>query len=239
MAEGSRMERAIELNKRQRNMKKTKAEKTREKLEKKKKEANKNAGKVFEEQFKNSCPDYCFVFRLKDSATSFKPGAYDFSWNNPCDFLMFNTREQELYGVECKSTMSKSMSFEDVTRKDKRQGMIKHHQIKGLREMAEFEHINAGFLLNFRTIEIDDYDDEDEVGEIIQRTYFMPIANFEYMCYNIGKKSFNEIDLIKNGAIKVMGQRLRVNYRWDIEGMIEKINERNKESKEYDSEQTD
>ena len=40
------------------------------------------------------------------------------------------------------------------------------------------------------------------------------------MIKKIGKKSFNEMDIILNGAIKVHGQKKRVRYRWDIESFL-------------------
>jgi hypothetical protein len=35
------------------------------------------------------------------------------------------------------------------------------------------------------------------------------------------KSSFNEIDLIIHNAVKVNGELMRVNYKWDIESLLE------------------
>ena len=64
-------------------------------------------------------------------------------------------------------------------------------------------------VLNFR-------DEEND----LQRTYFMNIKNFINMCGKIGKKSFNEIDLIMNGAIKIIGEKKRKRYRWNIDKFL-------------------
>ena len=41
------------------------------------------------------------------------------------------------------------------------------------------------------------------------------------MYRNIGKWSFNEIDLLLYGGIKINGEKKRVNYRWDIGEFLE------------------
>ena len=39
----------------------------------------------------------------------------------------------------------------------------------------------------------------------------------------IGKKSFNEMDLLLNYAIKIVGTKKRVNYTWDIDSLLNKL----------------
>jgi penicillin-binding protein-related factor A (putative recombinase) len=86
--------------------------------------------------------------------------------------------------------------------------MIKYHQIKGLREVSKYNHVIAGFLINFRT-------------DGTERTYFQTINNFVRMMSKTNKSSFNEIDLIIHNAVKVNGELMRVNYKWDIESLLE------------------
>jgi penicillin-binding protein-related factor A (putative recombinase) len=76
--------------------------------------------------------------------------------------------------------------------------MIKQHQIDELIKAASYG-IVSGFVLNLR-----------DGG-----TYFLPMAQFEFLRQTIGKKSFNEKD-IKGLALEIPSKKLRVNYRYDI-----------------------
>ena len=169
-----------------------------------------NVGKRFEKNFKDSSPDFCLIYRLKDP-----PQAQNhtdtsiFSWNNPCDFFMFDTYNRYLWCLELKSTKQKYITFEDITVNKPSSKMIKKHQILGLKEFGRHINVNAGFLINFR---------DEENNE--ERTYYQSIYDFLNMYNKISKSSFNEIDLILNNAIKVNGEKLRVNYRWNINKLI-------------------
>ena len=46
------------------------------------------------------------------------------------------------------------------------------------------------------------------------------------MCKKINKSSFNEIELVLNNAIKVNGEKLKVNYKWNINRLIEDVKNR-------------
>ena len=172
----------------------------------------KNAGKVFEEQFKKPVPEYCMIHRLKDTAQSYNNSLETkFAWNNPCDFFIFNSLTRFFYCLELKSTKYKSMNFQ-IDENDNSKKMIKYHQRKSLREFAKFNGVYAGFLFNFRN--------EDNGTE---RTYFQKISDFERMIASIPKKSFDEMDLLLHHAIKVNGTKKRINYIWDIDGLLKKV----------------
>lgn len=174
-------------------------------------ECLKNVGKIFEEDFKKSIPSYCMVHRLKDTAQSYNRNVNTrFTWNNPCDFFIFSSQSHNLYAIECKSTKYKSMAFQ--TEKDDTEKMIKYHQIQSLSDLSKYDGIVAGFLFNFR--------DEDNDS---QRTYFQNINDFNRMCDEIQKKSFNEMDLILNGAVKINGNKKRTHYMWNIEELFRKL----------------
>ena len=51
----------------------------------------------------------------------------------------------------------------------------------------------------------------------------MHITDFNKMKNNTMKKSYNEIDIIMNGAVKVDGSKARTRWTWDIGGLLEKI----------------
>lgn len=173
----------------------------------------KNMGKVFEEDFKKSVPDYCMVHRLKDTAQSYNNSKKTkFTWENPCDFFVFSTKTHTLFAIECKSTKYKSIAYQ--VNKDDGTKMIKYHQIKSLNELSDYDGIISGFIFNFR--------DEEKN---LQRTYFQNIIDFNKMCKDIAKKSFNEMDLLLNNGIKINGEKKRTRYIWNIDGLFRKITE--------------
>ena len=131
-----------------------------------------------------------------------------FAWDNPCDFFVYQTATKDLYAIECKTTHGRCFSYQANADDGKR--MIKYHQIKSLSEFAGYNGIVPGFMLNFR---------DDATGA--QRTYFQHINDFNKMRRNIGKKSFNEMDLILNGAIKINGTKKRTRYRWDLDKFLQ------------------
>ena len=57
----------------------------------------------------------------------------------------------------------------------------------------------------------------------MQRTYCAPINNFVDMMEKLEKKSFNEIDLINNGVLKVFGEIKRTRYRWDLNSIFDTL----------------
>ena len=169
-----------------------------------------NSGKRFEEDFAKSVPQYCFLHRLKDTAQSYNNSKTTrFTWDNPCDFFMFDSNTHLFFAIECKSTKFKSMNFQ-VDENDKSTKMIKYHQLKSLVDMAKYNGIVAGLFINFRG------ENDDN-----QRLYFVRIDNFYKMINQINKASFNEIDLIMYGsAIKIQGAKKRTRYAWDIDGFL-------------------
>lgn len=165
---------------------------------------SKNSGKIFEDDFRKSVPDYCFLHRLKDAAQSYnKSENTKFAWENPCDFFIFDSNTHILYALELKSTKYKSMTIQaDKTDKSK---MIKLHQIESLTNMSKYDGVMAGFVFNFR----------DEKNNM-ERTYFQNIIDFNNMYEKINKQSLNEMDLLLNGAVKINGTKKRVHYTWDL-----------------------
>lgn len=169
-----------------------------------------NSGKVFEDQFKKSVPDYCLLQRLNDSPQAFsKSNLTRFTCKTPCDFFMFDNKAGLLYCLELKSTKNTSMTFDDILLEEEQDKMVHKHQILGLASFSKHDRVVAGFLFNFR--------DEKRQEE---RTYFQDIRSFVDMTMQIGKKSFNENDLRNGHAIQVNGVKQRVHYLWDIDGML-------------------
>lgn len=172
--------------------------------------ASPNSGKRFEDNFKKSVPNYCFCNRLKDSSQSFiDSGLSSFSWQNPCDFFLFDTKHRIFYAIELKSSKQKYITFENIDEEKPKPKMIHKNQILSLIEIGKYENIITGFFFNFR-------DEENNM----ERTYFQNIDMFMKMYRNIGKWSFNEIDLLLYGGIKINGEKLKVNYRWNLDEFL-------------------
>lgn len=179
----------------------------------------KNVGKVFEECFKKSIPDYCLLIRLPDPPQSFiKRNDTRFSHKNPFDYICFDTNSRTLYCLELKTTKFKSISFEDINSNEEENRMIHRHQIIGLANHSTYNNVCSGFLFNFR----------DEKNNM-ERTYFQEINDFISMVNKINKKSFNELDLIVDGnAIKINGEKKRTRFQWNMDELFKNMNERHR-----------
>lgn len=168
----------------------------------------KNVGKRFEENWKASIPSDVFYYRLKDQAQSFGGCSnLRFSSKNPCDCFLFSS--PYMYALELKSVGTSSISFE---RTKEEKGVIHYHQIKGLREFVGYKNMIAGFLFNFRK------------KNNMETTYFQHINDFDRMIASMDKKSFNEKDLAKFNPIIVNSRKLKVNYRYHVSELLEKLN---------------
>lgn len=169
-----------------------------------------NSGKQFEKDFASSIPSYCYVHRLRDSAQSYNSSKNTkFTWDNECDFFIWDSNMHIFYAMECKSTKYKSMSVQ-LDKEDKSSKMIKLHQIESLTKISEYDGAIAGFCLNFR----------DEKNDT-ERLYFLNIIDFNKMMKDIGKASFNEIDVILNNGIKISGNKKRIHFNWNLNEFFE------------------
>ena len=168
-----------------------------------------NYGKQFEKDFSSSIPSYCYVHRLRDSAQSYNQSKQtSFTWDNECDFFIWDSNARLFYAVECKSTKYKSMSVQ-LSKEDKSNKMIKYHQIESLTKISKYNGAIAGFCLNFR----------DEKNET-ERLYFMNIIDFNKMIKNVGKASFNEIDILLYNGVKIIGNKKRVHFNWNLDEFL-------------------
>lgn len=160
-------------------------------------------GKQFEDNVKDSCPDWLLVYRPPDAAQAFNMSSeLRFSRHSPADFFFHHGESGFFYAVECK-TFKGSCSFER-TEDDK--GIIHLYQIESLIEFFEYENVISGFLLDFR-----------KSGN----TYFLFIDEFVNMIDSISKKSFTEQDMLRYCSPIIIGKKkLKVNYRYDIEQFL-------------------
>lgn len=158
-----------------------------------------NEGKKFEADLKSSVPDTCWLYRLRDNASSFANGTNTrFTSSNICDYILFDDITKTLFLVECKSTKGKNIPL----------SMIRDNQIKGLKDAGNHMLV-AGFLINFRNKKND--------------TYFITIDKFLNMINGIRKKAFNIKDLENFGAIKIESTKKRTRYTYNIQKMINEL----------------
>lgn len=158
-----------------------------------------NAGKVFENDFKTSVPDTCWIYRLRDNASSFAGGTNTrFTSCNICDYIMYDDKTRTLFLIECKSTKGTSIPLT----------MLRENQIKGLQEASKHMLV-AGMLINFRNENND--------------TFFLLIDEYLDMMESLNKKSFNIKDLESIGATRIKSEKKRTRYKYDVQGMIDKL----------------
>lgn len=170
---------------------------------------SKNVGKVFEDSIKQSVPDHILSIRLNDSPQAFKKSKLTrFTPKNPFDYICYNTKTKNLFCLELKSTANKYMTFENIHSNEEQNAMIHTHQTNGLLKCSTYSNVIAGFLLNFRL-------------EDTELTYFMEINKFQKMCDSINKKSFNLIDLVLHGAVKIDGFKKRTRWYWNLDELFE------------------
>lgn len=181
--------------------------------------AERNSGKLFEDNFKASAKEQnIFIHRIKDLAFSQRSfnEVLTVRTKNPCDFFLFGNLKDgrgNLIGLELKSTKFNSISIQ--REKNDPEAMIKYHQIYSLTQMSQSEGVWGGFLFNFRS---------EKTGE--EETYFMDIVDFNEFLQNNSKKSINTGDIILYNGLKIEQEIKRVNYRYNVQKMIQDISAR-------------
>lgn len=170
---------------------------------------SKNTGKNFETIIKSNVPSYLKVTRIPDPPQSFTQRSdTKYSHKNPYDFEAFDSIHRIQYCWELKSVAQKYMSYQ-TSKDDDKNAIIKWHQIEGLTKASEYDNVIAGFLLNFRL----------DNGE--QLLYFFNIKDFNRFRKSANKKSLNIMDVVLYGGIKINGEKLKVNYRWNLDEFLE------------------
>lgn len=172
----------------------------------------KNEGKKFESVFKLCSPSYLKITRIPDPPQSFtQRDDTKYSKKNPYDFEVFDSLHRIQYSWELKTTSQKYLTYHtsEEDEKEKKGANIQWHQIEGLTKASEYDNCTAGFMFNFRL----------DNGE--QLLYFMNIKDFNRFRKSTNKKSLNIMDISLNGGIKIKGEKLRVNYRWDLDEFLE------------------
>jgi len=175
----------------------------------------KNAGKIFEDNFRDSInTNKVYYYRLRDSAAGFSAHGVnnaDFKsrFTPKNDFDCFLVYDFNSFMFELKSTKQSSISF-SRSKEDKKS--IKYSQIEGLSKTTPIVSAHGGFIFNFR-----ENDKRDN------NTYYMAIEDFLDFFHNTDKQSINEKDIIEYNGKKIFSIKKKVNYKYDIEDLLERI----------------
>lgn len=172
-----------------------------------------NAGKVFEEEFKESVKKYneisndVYLLRLQDSASGFgmDSSKVRFSAKSPFDFIMYH-RSGKMFALELKSCGENSVGFS--LENDKKS--IKASQVKNLKK-SSFYGIISGFLFNFRKFE---------------ETYFLDISKFLEFVEVTDKKSISRNNVIEFGGILIPQKKKKIKYMYDVEILLKGVDEK-------------
>ena len=174
-----------------------------------------NEGKRFERDFKASVPAGSWCYRLRDSPVSYYGGSgaegIRFAQDNLCDFVLY--RAPTLYLLELKTVGTPSAALTSLFGKfdpEKRCYKKQRH----LQDMAKAEQSATGLralvVLCYR-----------RTGH----TYAVPardVLEWVERAAAGGRKSIPEEFCISHGT-PVAARRLRVNWRYDVAGMMEKL----------------
>lgn len=164
-----------------------------------------NSGKKFEANWSASVPPYIFYHRIKDNASSFGQDSSftKFTPANPYDCFIFY--KGFLFPMELKTSKDKRFSFQ--REKGEKGRDIKLHQIKSLTEANAFDGIISGFV--FDCIE--------------HGTYWLNIKDFNRFFEESPKVSINVADIIKYGGILIEKKMKKVNYKYEVEGLLNEL----------------
>lgn len=172
----------------------------------------KNQGKIFEQDFQKSVPDYALLYRIPDPAQAFGGSANTrFSRHNPFDFLLWDSKRRVLYALEAKTVKGKSISFE---RDKSEHGEIHYYQVAGLNAWNQYDGVTCGFVIEFRELE---------------RTVFLEIDDYNRLVSGLEKKSFNFGDLEDSGLPFVIIPQIkkRTRYVYDVEKFLSREEKEN------------
>lgn len=153
-----------------------------------------NEGKKFEEDFRKSIPAGFYIYKLKDAGGWSNASNTRFTISNMCDFIMYS--KPTLYLLELKSTKGKSLPFSN----------IKDNQVKELLAASNTEGIQAGLVINLRSV---------------NETYYLSIKDFKKYVETTERKSIS-LDYLRNEGILIEQELKKTRYRYNIKEFIKK-----------------
>lgn len=154
-----------------------------------------NRGKSFEKDFVSSFSKEIFIYRLKDSSSSWGNDKSNiksrFTSKNICDFIVYSSNQGKLFLLELKSVQGKSCPFEN----------LKLHQINSLYIESKKLGIEAYFIFNFRS-----YNNQT----------FAVTADKIYDFYNNSNRKSFSLEWCEENGIFISCKLKRVRYSYDI-----------------------
>ena len=147
-----------------------------------------NIGKIFETEFKNSVPSWCYYYRLRDGTAAYGGNTnMRFQAKNICDCIVIG--QAFTYFIELKNTNQKSLPLSN----------IKENQLKGLYEINHSK-IKSYIIICFRKYE---------------KCFALPVDKV-YQVAMTDKKSISMQYCIDNG-ISIAMSKVRVRYKYDLD----------------------
>lgn len=164
-----------------------------------------NPGKKFEQNFKNSVEKDKFIYRLRDTG-SYVNGEQTgegrrFTTSNICDFIYFDGTT--LMCLELKSVKDNRLPFSNIA-KTKEKAIDK---LEKLYKATSKENTLGAYVVEFRGCD---------------KTFVIEIATLLDKIKNTDKKSLN-IEDIKEIGIEILSRKLKVNKRYDLSFLSQKI----------------
>lgn len=169
-----------------------------------------NTGKQFESDWKSSMPKDVWCYRLKDSAASYYGGNENlsFSIDNICDFDVYRYPMHHYF--ELKSIGTPSIPLDKIFGRFDRE-KNRYHKEKHILDMARaasFKGQTAHVVINYR-------------GKI-NRTFALSAADVLEFLRTENRKSIPWQWAALHG-IEVPQRILRVHWRYDVDGLLRKL----------------
>lgn len=158
----------------------------------------KNTGKIFEDNWKASIPDYAFYYRFRDSATGWSNnGMTRFTITNIADCLI-----QDNFGlhlIELKSIKGKAIPLAKIIG-----NKAKEKQIKDLYNASAYNNVYCNIVVFFSDLE---------------RCFSITIDKFNDFIENETRKSI-PVDWFEENGTEIKVRKLKTNYRFDIDSWL-------------------
>lgn len=146
------------------------------------------------------------MYRLRDAGANVggQNPNLRFQVKNICDFILFHTGKLQLILLEMKSTKNTSVPFTMID-SEKKDPSKRYKNLKKMVEESRKNNVKAYLLFNMRKYEATYAVDAEKVLNYVE---------------NAERKSI-PIDWINAVGIHVPHRKLRVNYRYDLEVLVE------------------
>lgn len=177
----------------------------------------KSEGKKFEEEWKKSYARTPYYYmRIKDAPKWIRGEKSTFTPSNDADAIQYSI--PFLYLLELKSTKGTGISFNPQKPYKEPKGkntkvMIKANQVKALMNASQKKGVIPGFIFNYR-------ERKTKTKKLNNAVYFIHIQDFIKFAESSKKSSINRADCKRIG-IEIDSQKLKINYRYNIEKFIE------------------